>query len=160
MSNRPNASRDFQLSLFDPGCVIQQDQELIDVIVNGNYKQAIGYGDVDFFKNYITLVDQGPVDLGICILNHSFSFDVVVDQINQLIQNHMAVNGLFYLSINKYLARPDHYDLALPADYDSAIQQFVTDRINYKIEKYLACGNDQGNKFNWVHPLTRFYIRT
>jgi hypothetical protein len=91
MSNRPNASRDFQLSLFDPGCVIQQDQELIDVIVDGNYKQAFGYGDVDFFKNYITLVDQGPVDLGICILNHSFSFDVVVDQVNQLIQNHMAV---------------------------------------------------------------------
>jgi hypothetical protein len=158
LDNKPDLTRKIQLSFFKPGCTIQQDQELIDIIANGKYTHAIGHGDIDYFSDYINFVQQGPVDLCIFIINHQFDFDDIVSQVNQTIQTQLRAGGLFYLSLNKYLAIPKNYDTTLPEDYDSAIEQFFLSRINFNICKYIPCGNDQGNQFNWAHPLTRFHI--
>ena len=71
----------------------------------------------------------------------------------------MNPNGLIYLALNKYLVLPKCYDRNLSEDYDVAIEEFITKQINATVEKYYACGLDNGNRFNWVHPLTRFYLR-
>jgi hypothetical protein len=71
----------------------------------------------------------------------------------------MLPGSLIYLAVNKYVAIPNQYDCNLSPDYDTAIEQFINTRVNAKIEQYQPCGFDAGNKFNWVHPLTRFYLR-
>ena len=152
-------TRELQLSLFDGNCRIRQDQDLIDAIVSNKYKKALGVGDVDYFTNFIEFVDRGVVDFCIYIQREEFDFDDLATNLNYIIKNNTAPGALIYLSVNKYAAIPSRHDCDLSADYDTAIEQFVSSRVNAKIESYYPCGFDFGNKFNWVHPLTRFYLR-
>jgi hypothetical protein len=152
-------TRELQLSLFAGNCRIQQDQDLIDVIVANQYTTALGIGDVDYFNNFIKFIDSDLVDFCIYIQRKEFDFEDLVDRINSVIKNNMAPGSLMYLSLNKYVAIPNKHNDNLSADYDTAIEQFIGARVNAKIESYQPCGFDFGNKFNWVHPLTRFYLR-
>lgn len=148
-----------QLSWFEPGHVIRQDQDLINTIVNGQYTHAVGYGDIDYFKNHINFVSSGPVNLCIYIANETFDFVQLIEHVNYVIKTQLNSLGLIYLSLNKYLAIPKLYDSELDNDYDCAIEQFVRKNVNAQIEQYYPCGNDGGTQFNWAHPLTRFYLR-
>jgi hypothetical protein len=152
-------SRELQLSLFDGNCRIRQDQDLIDVIISNKYTKALGVGDIDYFKNFVECVDRGVVNFCIYIQREEFNFNDLVTNLNYIIKNNMAPGALIYLSLNKYVATPGRYDCHVSADYDTAIEQFISTRVNAEIESYQPCGFDFGNKFNWVHPLTRFYLR-
>jgi len=153
-------TRKKQLGFFDRSYVIKQDQELIDLIRLNTYKKALGVGDIGYFAQFIDFVDCGPVDFCMYIQLDPFDFDDLIDNINAIIKKDIVTNGLIYLSLNKYIALPRCYDASLPDDYDQAIKEFITTRVNATVEKYFSCGQDQGNMFNGVHPLTRFYLRT
>lgn len=152
-------TRQIQLNFFDGQFVIKQDQELIDLINQHKYTTALGVGDVGYFKKYINLVDSGQTDFCIYIQVFKFNFNDLVDHINYIAKKNLKPGALMYLSLNKYMAEPGRYDTSLPIDYDLAIKQFITQRVNLLVETYQPCGLDLGQKFNWVHPLTRFYLR-
>ena len=155
-------TRKTQLSWFEAGSVIHQDQQLVDLIQQNHYTKALGYGDIDYFKQYINIVESGPVDFCIYIENcfqQPYNFNELIDRVNYIIKMHMNSNGLMYLSINRYLAQPGRYAKNLSKDYDCAILEFVSRHVNARVERYFACGDDGGTRFNWAHPLTRFYLR-
>ena len=152
-------TRELQLSLFNGDCRIQQDQDLIDLIASSKYTQALGVGDIDYFNKFIKFVNSGKVNFCIYIQQKEFNFNDLVEDLNRIIETNMLPGSLIYLSVNKYVAVPARYDCNLSLDYDTAIEQFIKSRVNAKIEQYQPCGFDSGNKFNWVHPLTRFYLR-
>lgn len=152
-------TRELQLSVFKENCRIQQDQELIDLIVANKYTQALGVGNISYFDEFIKFVNSGQVDFCIFMQQQEFNFNELVESLNNIIKHNMLPGSLIYLSLNKYVAIPDRYDCNLSSDYDTAIEQFISARVNANVEQYLPCGFDSGNKFNWVHPLTRFYLR-
>lgn len=153
-------SRERQTIWIGKECRILQDQELINLIIENNFSKAIGVGSVDYFKDFIEFVQSGPVNFCIYIQTQEYNFWALAEHLNDIIANGLTSGALLYLSINKYQAVADCYDNLLAEDYDTAILQFVQKNINAKIENYYPCGNDGGVKFNWVHPLTRFYLRT
>lgn len=161
MINVDWTSRKKQLGFFNGTYIIKQDQELIDLIAANNYTQALGVGAVGYFSNYITLVDHGKVDFCIYIQDGKtpFDFNNLIDHVNTIVKENMNTNGSIYLSLNKYTVKPNHYSDNLPDDYDQAIKEFVSSRVNATVEKYYPCGLDGGNMFNWIHPLTRFHLR-
>lgn len=159
LTTLPSLTREKQLSWLEPGHMIKQDHDLISTIIDCQYTHALGYGDIDYFKSYINFVSSGPADFCIYIVNEPFDFIEVTTHVNHIIETDMNNNSLIYLSLNKYLAHPKQYDSTLADDYDCAIKQFITKNISAKVEQYHACENDGGQKFNWAHPLTRFYLR-
>lgn len=148
-----------QLSFFDGSYVIKQDQELLDYIRINQFTSALTIGSTQWLTNVINTVDQGPVSLCIWIQNSQFKFNQLVQDLNAVIENHLHIGSVIYLAVNKYLADPDRYDHDLDQDYDIAIAQYIGRHVRAKIEQYRPCGLDRGDKFNWVHPLTRFYLR-
>lgn len=152
-------TRNLQLGFFNNGCRIKQDQELIDLIKEHKFTKARGHGSVEYFNKFIEFVQDQTVDFCIFIINEPFDFDILCQEVNTVIQQHMNANGLIYLSVNKYLVNPRCYSEKLNEDYDQAIKQFVESRIKASIQTHWPCGIDHGNKFNWVHPLTRFLLR-
>lgn len=151
--------RDRQLSWLIPGATIKQDQDLIDFIRSNGFKQCYAMGDAaDYFRTYIDFVKQGPVDFCLCIQNSDFDLDDLINDTNSMIAQHLSVHGRVYLSFNRYQIRPKRYGADLSEDFDTAIAQHVTRNIHARVDSYIACGEDAGNKFNWVHPLTRFYL--
>jgi hypothetical protein len=149
------------LSWLVPGSRIRQDQELIDFIQQNEFEKcyAIGDGEVDYFKPWVHFVDQGPADLCICIQIASFDLDDLIDHINLVVQEQIVPDGQIYLALNRYQIRPKKYSTDLSEDFDTAIEQYVRRRISARVDRYIACGDDGGNRFNWIHPLTRFYLR-
>ena len=154
-----NSGRDFQLGLFHNDCCIKQDQDLVDLLNKYKFTKARGYGDVEYFSQFIDFVQDQPVDFSIFIINEPFDFELLCNNINHVIQHHMNSGGLIYLSVNKYLVTARCYSKELDEDYDQAIKQFVKQQITASIQTYWPCGLDHGNKFNWVHPLTRFLLK-
>lgn len=154
------SARQRQLSWMPPGAIIKQDDELIASIRSYGYTRAIGYGSVDFLHPFIEIVEHAPEDLVIYIETDSYDFDSLIDRVNHILAHELNPGGRLYLSFNKYQAAARCYANDLPEDYDLAILQYLSAKITAKIEQYLPCGDDRGLKFNWVHPLTRFYFRT
>lgn len=151
--------RDQQVNAFDQPVSFKQDVELIDYIRSQNYTSALAQGDVDFFCNYINFVKQGPVNFCIYILNEKFKWDELANNVNIIIEKDLVVNGIVYLSINKFLAEMPKTTYNLNDDYDLAIEEYVKKYINASIENYYYEPNDNGQHFNFAHPLTRFYLR-
>ncbi len=151
--------RDFQLGFFSPGCHIKQDQDLIDLLNKHKIIRARGYGSVQYFSQFVEFVQDRPVDFCIFIVNEPFDFELLCNNINHVIQHHMNSGGLIYLSVNKYLVTARCYSKELDEDYDQAIKQFVEQQVKASVQKYWPCGLDHGNKFNWIHPLTRFLFK-
>jgi hypothetical protein len=71
----------------------------------------------------------------------------------------MTNGGIVYLSINKFLAAPVKYKKNTDDNYDQLIYQFVNENIKAEILSYSYVKNDHGIMFNFVHPLTRFYLK-
>jgi hypothetical protein len=158
-----NTWREQQLAAFQKNCsaplVIQQDQDLIDFIHNNKYTTALAYGDTEYFNQYINLVEDGTVNFCIFIINSPFEFSDVVKKINNIIQYNVNKEGIIYLAINKFLALPCKYSKDTTSNYNQLIYQYVKDYVNAEILSYSFVENDQGTMFNFVHPLTRFYIK-
>ena len=78
---------------------------------------------------------------------------------NDIIEKQLTKNGVLYLSINKFLASSIDHIPKLNDDYDLAIEEFIQANINASILSYTYAADDRGQKFNFTHPLTRFYLK-
>ena len=155
----PKSSREFQCGFFRGQCRIKQDQDLIDLISANNFDHALGFGDTEYFKQFVNFVDNQATDFCIFIINRPFDFDRLCLDINDIVDRFVRNKGLIYLSLNKYLIQARCYDGTVPLDFDEAIEVFVKTRVRAEIVDYKPCGLDLGLKFNWVHPLTRFLLQ-
>lgn len=159
ISTLNKSDRDRQLSWLNPGSRIRQDQELIDFIEQNAFKKCYAIGEVNYFNSWVRFVEKGPVNFCICIQTSNFDLDDLINQLNHVILNHISPGGQIYLAFNRYQIKPKKYSSGLSEDFDTAIDQYVRIKIMAQIDRYIPCGNDGGNKFNWIHPLTRFYLR-
>jgi len=153
--------REQQLSWFHEPVMIQQDHDLVEYMKSNNITQARIHGDVEFFSKHVTPVEHSS-DFSIWIENDTtqlFDFALLVDRLNHEIQHNLLTNGVLYLAVNKFLCEPKQYDIALPEDYNDAIKQYLETTIQASLVTALLPKHIEGNKFNWVHPLTRFYFK-
>jgi hypothetical protein len=95
--------------------------------------------------------------MGIFLVNQPFKFSEITDICNQEIRK-LPLESFFYLSVNKFLAIPEPQNDAVD-DYDVAIFEYVEKNVCYPIVKYYNGKDDYGQKFNWGHPITRFYFQ-
>jgi hypothetical protein len=135
--------------------VTQQDYDLIQFVTNNNIKAVKYLGDCSFLKS---VLKRNLPDPKICVflVNQPFKFSELINTCNQEIKN-MLPNSFFYLAINKFLAIPEPQE-NVTDDYDDAIHEYIKNNINCNIIKYYNGKDDYGQKFNWGHPLTRFYF--
>jgi hypothetical protein len=143
--------REIQLNWYD-GDTIEQDYLLEQFVHNNNINGIRYLGDADYLKP-ILKKDSQDINLCVYLANSPFKFSELVKICNQELQN----TSLLYLSINKFQAIPEP-NLSVIEDYDTAIYQYLIDNVYYKLINYTSGKNDGGKKFNWVHPLTRFYF--
>jgi hypothetical protein len=131
-----------------------QDHELISFAeqyeVNGiNY-----VGDTQYLESVVGRHALSQYKMCVFVVNSLFDFDQVIATCNHEITN-LPASGFLYLALNKFLAMPKSQD-QLPDSYDSAIFQVITNGVNASLFKYYNCCIDGGQRFNWVHPITRF----
>jgi len=150
--------RQQQLNWFEDHAMIKQDHDLLEKIKQVNPRSILFKGDSEHFQSLIETKDT-PYDFCIYIVNHSFNFNTLVNNINAIIDSALQNNSTLYLSINKYLAQADTYDINLPSDYDLAIKKFMISNVQAELQDYYSGAGDDGKQFNWVHPLTRFYFK-
>lgn len=150
--------RILQLSAISEPVIIQQDYDLIEYIHKNKIIEAYGHGEVEYFCDYVTFVG-GPAKFGIMIVNEYYQFSWLEHTVNQVLQDKIQTGGVLYLAVNKFLADSEIQNSITEADYDLAIKQFVELHINATIESYQYNTNDRGKSFNFIHPLTRFYLR-
>ena len=135
--------------------VTQQDHDLLQFVINNNITAIKYLGECSFLKS---VIKRESDDARICIFlaNYPFKFSEIVNTCNQEIEK-MLPNSFFYLAINKFFAVPEPQQSVLD-DYDDAIYEYIKNKINYPIIKYFSGKDDYGQRFNWGHPLTRFYF--
>lgn len=133
----------------------EQDYNLLQFVTK-NKIEAIKYlGDCLSVKAIIKKESNNP-QLCVFLVNQSFKFSELVNICNNEIKR-MQPGSFFYLAINKFHAIPEPH-LQLPDDYDDAIYEYIKNKINYPLIDYHSGKDDYGQKFNWGHPLTRFYF--
>jgi len=152
---RPS-DRDIQLSWFPEESIIKQDHDLIEYIRENDFRSIMFKGDQGYFRDQF-IQGQAPYDFYVYIVNQSFDFKTLVNDLNDILQNQMTEHGIIYLSINKYLATAKRYDGTLSDDYDLAILDYISSNVDAHILKHQHL-EDKGTGFNWVHPLTIFYL--
>ena len=150
--------RQQQLAWFEEPAVIKQDHDLLEKIKQVNPRAILFKGQADYFQKLLGTKD-GPYDFCVYIVNQSFNFNSLINEINFIIDSDLENNSLLYLSINKYQAQADIYDVGLPEDYDVAIKQFMISNVHAELQDYHSGAGDDTKQFNWVHPLTRFYFK-
>lgn len=148
-------SRQIQLGSFSNPILIKQDHELICYLKDHSYQTVYGHGDIDYFRQFVNIVDH-RTDFGIYIVNETFEYRRLIDHVNWVIENR--INHGLYLAINKFFAVPTDEFRDLDADYDIAIGQLMRQKIDADIDSYQYQSNDRGQFFNFVHPLSRFYL--
>ena len=136
--------------------MVAQDHDLLQFIVDNHITSIKYLGDADFLKPIIQRESNDPT-MCVYIANQNFKFSKLLEQCN-LELTLMPKNSFLYLAINKFLANSESCNLALPDDYDDAILEYVKNKIQCPIIKYYSGKDDYGQKFNWLHPLTRFYF--
>lgn len=147
--------RSYQLTSWYQGAATQQDYDLLNFIVNNNITDVKYFGQCSFLKSIIKRESTTP-QIIVFLANDFFKFSELVNFCNVEIAN-LTPNSFFYLAINKFLAIPEPHDW-VSNDYDDAIYEYIKNKINYNILKYYSGKDDYGQKFNWGHPLTRFYF--
>jgi hypothetical protein len=146
--------RQTQLDSFENTVMIQQDHELVEYMKSKNYTKVYAYGDVDYFDQFVDLTDC-KCDFGIYIVNQYFDFSTLINHVNWVLDNCIRVQ--LYLAINKFFAVPNkQYNVS--DDYDIAIKQLINEQVRARIDSYQYQSDDQGQYFNFAHPLTRFYL--
>jgi hypothetical protein len=146
--------RQTQLDSFKNTVMFQQDHELVEYMKSNNYTKVYAYGDVDYFDQFVDLTDC-KCDFGIYIVNQYFDFSTLIDHVNWVLDNCIRVQ--LYLAINKFFAVPNK-QYKVSDDYDIAIKQLITEQVRARIDSYQYQSDDQGQYFNFAHPLTRFYL--
>jgi hypothetical protein len=146
--------RQTQLDSFKNTVMFQQDHELVEYMKSNNYTKVYAYGDVDYFDQFVDLTDC-KCDFGIYIVNQYFDFSTLVDHVNWVLDNCIRIQ--LYLAINKFFAVPNK-QYKVSDDYDIAIKQLITEQVRARIDSYQYQSDDQGQYFNFAHPLTRFYL--
>ena len=136
--------------------MVAQDYDLLQFIVNNGIGSVKYLGDADFLKPIIQRESNNPT-ICIYIANQNFKFDTLLAQCNLELRT-MPNNSFLYLSINKFLAHAEPTTHVLSDDYDDAIFEYVKNKMQFPIIKYYNGKHDYGQKFNWLHPLTRFYF--
>ena len=137
------------------GDMILQDHELLDFVNHNNIHKIKYIGDSNHLEDILGKKSEVG-DMCVYLVNSLFDLEQVVDTCNKEIQC-LPLNGIFYLSLNKFLLQSKPQQ-GINADYDSALHNFVIDRIQFPLLRYYSGAVDGGKRFNWVHPLTRFYF--
>lgn len=135
------------------GDLLRQDADLIEFIQHHQIKSVTYYGQSEFLNLLLDLPQAESSDLAIYIVNSIFRYSDIVNDI----KNNMAYNKFIYISINKFLAIPEPQNKVVD-DYDAAIYNYVLENLNLGLLKYYSGKDDRGHRFNWAHPLTRFYF--
>lgn len=143
-----------QLKWYD-GDIVLQDQEILDFVEYHNIQKIRYVGD----SKHLELIvgkksEQG--EMCVYLLKSSFNLDHVVAVCNEELER-LGPGGILYLALNKFLLEPCAQPTANP-NYDPAIYDFVVTHINYPLIRYHSGIIDGGKRFNWIHPLTRFYF--
>lgn len=138
------------------GDLYYQDYLLQEFIIQNKIERICYLGDCNYIKTIINSQNNLNPQLCIFIVNSLFKFSEVVYTCNKNLEN-LGNGSWLYLSVNKFLAESEPQE-GIVEDYDDAIYNFIANRIKFKIVKYYSGKTDQGRKFNWVHPLTRFYF--
>jgi hypothetical protein len=146
--------RDTQLKWYG-GTTIQQDVELAKFVIENDIHAVKYMGDSDYLKEIIER-EQHPATMIILLINHKFRFSEIVAMCNSELKK-LGPGGFLYLAINKFLAVPEPQNFTVD-DYDQAIHEYVKHNINFSMLQYHSGQDDSGKKFNWVHPITRFYF--
>lgn len=134
-----------------------QERDLCD-FVQDNQITAIRYlGNCDRIKSILGLENDQEYQLCVTIYNREFYFSELVSECNRILQT-LPKDGFLYVSINKFLAVPEP-DPNMPNDYDMAILTYMLAHVEAPLFRYHSGSVDSGQRFNWVHPLTRFIFR-
>lgn len=147
--------RQIQLDSFEQSVMFEQDYKLVKYLQDHQYTTVYGYGDVDYFCQFVEVVDH-PANFGIYILNKPFEYQQLITHVNWVLE-HRVQHGL-YLAINKFYAQATDQFRYLNSDYDIAINELITQHINANVESYQYRSDDCGNFFNFAHPLNQFYL--
>jgi len=142
-----------QLDLYN-GNMFMQDYELISFAEQYEVKGINYVGDTQYLESVLGCRALSQYKMCVFVVNSLFDFDQVIATCNHEITN-LPANGFLYLALNKFLAIPKSQD-QLPDSYDSAIFQVITNGVDASLFKYYNGCIDSGQRFNWVHPITRF----
>ena len=137
------------------GDIVLQDQELLNFVEYHNIQKIRYVGD----SKHLELIvgkksDQG--EMCIYLIKSPFELSHVVEVCNKELAR-LAPGGILYLALNKFLLEPCSQEAVNP-NYEAAIYDFVVSHINYPVIRYHSGIIDGGQRFNWIHPLTRFYF--
>ena len=144
---------------YEEPLVIKQDSELIDFIKTHQFQNIIGVGDLEYFTQFFPInVSSDPADFCIYIMNQTFSFEQVIKDINNVLENKLRTGAFLYLAVNKFLAEPKNHNITSCGNYDLDIKNYFESNINAKLINFFYDDNDSGASFNWAHPVTRFYF--
>ena len=137
------------------GDIILQDHELLSFVENHNIQKIRYVGDS---KHLELLVGKKSEHGEMCIylVKSPFKLDHIVDVCNQEL-DRLEPGGILYLALNKFLLEPCSQQ-NVNANYESAIYDFVVSHIRCPLIRYHSGVIDGGKRFNWIHPLTRFYF--
>jgi hypothetical protein len=137
------------------GNTIQQDYDLQQFIFDNNITNIDYFGDCDQLQLH-AVRKKKHCQISIYIVNRPEKISNIVNKCNQII-NQLKPKDFVYLSINKFLIQHEP-GLSFVEDYDESIFNYVSVTATLPVLKYYSGKNDSGKKFNWVHPLTRFYF--
>jgi hypothetical protein len=137
--------------------IFAQERDLQE-FVNDHQITSIYYlGDCDRIRSLLGHDVKENCELCVMIYNRQFRFSEIVLECNRILPT-LVPGGFLYLSVNKFLADPEP-NLDNPEDYDLSILHYMLRHIPYPLIGYYSGRIDAGQRFNWVHPLTRFIYR-
>jgi hypothetical protein len=139
------------------GDMILQDHELLHFVQHNKINKIKYIGDSKYLEDIIGKKHSDIADMCIYLVNSFFDIQKVLEICNQEIRC-LPKNGIFYLSLNKFLLQSAPQQQNIDANYDFALRDFVIAHVHFPLLRYYSGAVDGGQRFNWVHPLTRFYF--
>lgn len=146
--------RRVQLKWYN-GDIVVQDKEILDFVANHNIEGIRYIGD----SKHLELLVGKKSDVGnmcIYLIKSAFDIDHVISTANQALAQ-LPQGGILYMALNKFLLEPT-VKTTTNANYESALYEYITNNIQYPVLRYHSGEIDSGQRFNWIHPLTRFYF--
>lgn len=142
-----------QLDLYN-GTMFVQDHDLIAFADQYDVTGVRYIGNSNYIKSVLGKTESPHYNLCVYVLNSNFEFEQVIDTCNQELKS-LPPNGFLYLALNKFLAIPQSGRTSID-DYDAAIHQTVSQGVRAPLFRYYSGCVDNGKRFNWAHPITRF----
>lgn len=140
------------------GDTLIQDAELLAFINHRNINRIRYDGDYGYLRELIGHQVDSNYDMCIYIVNSPFDFTHIANTCVDLIKS-INCGGFLYLAINKFLAAAESNANIIEEDYDKCILNFICNAVTYPLVQYHSGEIDGGQKFNWAHPITRFYFQ-